>query len=89
MPFFLAQVSFMLSFPTVVINSFHIDIVTTHIKYIFIGFDDISTEYPKNFKERPDIDDVARTKKGAKVIIFHQLLHLFFKTSNHQNSPLS
>ena len=25
----------------------------THIKYIFIGFDDISTEYPKNFKERP------------------------------------
>ena len=24
----------------------------THIKYMFIGFDDISTEYLKNFKER-------------------------------------
>ena len=39
------------SFPIVVIATFHTDIVT-HVKYIFIGFDDILTEYPKNFKER-------------------------------------
>ena len=32
------------SFPIVVIATFHTDIVT-HIKYIFIGFDNISTEY--------------------------------------------
>ena len=38
------------SFPIVVIATFHIDIVT-HIKHIFIGFDDISAEHPKNFKE--------------------------------------
>ena len=39
------------SFPIVVIAIFHTDIVT-HVKYIFIGFDDILTEYPKYFKER-------------------------------------
>ena len=39
------------SFPIVVIATFHADTVT-HIKYIFIGFDHILTEYPKNFKER-------------------------------------
>ena len=38
------------SFPIVVIATFHTDIVT-HIKYIFIGFDDISTEYPKIAKK--------------------------------------
>ena len=35
----------------VVIATFHTDVVT-HVKYIFIGFDDILTEHPKNFKER-------------------------------------
>ena len=39
------------SFSVVVIATFHTDIVTP-IKYFFIGFDDILTEYPKNFKER-------------------------------------
>ena len=39
------------SFPIVVAATFHTDIVT-HIKCIFIGFDDILTEYPTNFKER-------------------------------------
>ena len=39
------------SFPIVLTATFHTDIVT-HIKYIFIGLDDILTEYPKNFKER-------------------------------------
>ena len=34
-----------------VIATFHANIVI-HVKYIFIGFDDILTEYPKNFKER-------------------------------------
>ena len=39
------------SFPIGVIATFHADTVT-HVKYIFIGFDHILTEYPKNFKER-------------------------------------
>ena len=39
------------SFPIVVIATFHTDIVT-HIKCIFIGFDDIFIEYPKNFTKR-------------------------------------
>ena len=39
------------SFPIVVIATFHADTVTQVI-YIFIGFDHILTEYPKNFKER-------------------------------------
>ena len=38
------------SFPIVVIATFHPDIVM-QVKYIFIGFDDILTECPKNFKE--------------------------------------
>ena len=39
------------SFHIVVIATFHTDVVT-HVKYIFIGSDDILTEYPKNFEER-------------------------------------
>ena len=53
----------------------------TFIKYIFIGFDDISTEYPKNC--------VEWTEKGANAITFHQLPEFLLKKSNHQNSHLS
>ena len=47
----------------------------THIKYIFIGFDDILTEYPQKFQRKicGDIIDVAWRKKDANVITFHQL----------------
>ena len=41
----------------------------------------MSTEYPKNFKERYkcDINDVVWTKKGANVITLHQLAQVLLK----------
>ena len=52
------------SFPTVVIATFHTDIVT-HIKYVLIGFDNVLTEDLKNFKEKTygDINDEVWTKR--------------------------
>ena len=47
-----------------VIVTFLTDIVT-YIKYVFIGFDNVLTEDPKNFKDKTygDINDEVWTKR--------------------------